>query len=104
MGSLLLCFVVASMLVLQVNPYGHFAPSFPAPLVKPIGGNEATPFRNEFLEQVLLAKRFRPCVYHALADRRVWSPRRHQAPAHGLNYILIALPDDYGNCLAGAKF
>src|SRR5690606_41621433 len=52
------------------------------PLEPSVGGDEAPPTSERVTERGFLRGRLRPRVDHAVADRRVLGPKRHEPPTH----------------------
>ena len=65
------------------------------PLVEAVGGTMQRRRSNARLNALLVSERLGAGVDHAVADREVLRPRRHQAPAHEVEHPLaVALGDD----------
>ena len=81
-----------------------FRPSLSHPFVKTVRWNQASAESQSIPKRWPLMSRFRPCVDHACADRRVFRPRWNESPFHErefTNGFLGMLAND-GNGLRGS--
>src|SRR5262245_5288252 len=84
-----------------MNPHGHLALALASPLVKSVSWNEAPSRRHELLERWSFEERLGASVDHALADRRILRPRRHETPFHELRLIAPLIANDHRHFLRG---
>jgi hypothetical protein len=85
------------VLSLEMYPHRDLAPSFFAPLIKSVSGNNTAASIYQQLEGRQLHQRFRTGVNHPIADGRVCGPMRNQSPLHKPALVNALVPDNDGN-------
>src|SRR5215813_10936690 len=81
-----------------MNPHLYFAPSFFAPLVETVSGNNTAASIDERLEGRQLCQCLGSGVDHPVADGRVCGPMWYQTPMHEPALVSASVSDNDGNC------
>src|SRR5262245_6796566 len=80
-----------------MHPHRDLAPSFLAPLIETVSGNNTTASIDERFEGSQFRQRFSTGVDRSATDTRVCSPVGNQPPVHEPTLVPAHVSDDDGN-------